>query len=323
MARSLWLLPVALLLAGCPGPLRKPAEESGGPAPELAGPDVPIQPAEGGAARLAPGLAPGDKIVREFEIASEMNRVGETEDLPPGQPLATTLYRNRRYADQILAADAGRPTSVRRTYERSFERSELRLTGGSSRKNEGAQKIEGVHVQLTAAGGEVRATAEELPPGVTEADLDEVLVLDTVALAAFVPGREVAPGESWTVPIERVAEILGKQPPGASYSGRIGVHYARPVLFGGKRCAHLEIEIDLDLADRQAAGVPFAKKTKMILSGEIYYSFEEGRPLYLRATGPTTIEYVPQGEAPVAEMAQPFTLQGELKLTITFERAAG
>ncbi|MBI4613080.1 MAG: hypothetical protein HY720_05670 [Planctomycetes bacterium] len=324
--RVLALASLALFLdAGCRSSFPKPGEQDDdGPAIEEGPPGqvVPVDPAaDTGARRLAPGLVPGDRIVRDARIELTMDRVGETAELPAGELVRSYLFRSRRYEDEVLAAAAGRPTTVRRTYFESFEKAELGLSGGAVKRKEGNQAVEGVRVRIAEVDGQLEVKEEALPPGVTEGDLEEVLILDTVGLSAFVPGREVEPGATWSVPIDKVAEVLGKKPLGADYQGTILARYLRRVLYDGDESAHIELSIDLVQTDRQEAEVPFAKKTRMVLSGELYYSFGQGRPLYLRASGPTTIEYTPQGEAPDALLAKKFVLQGEMTITIQFDRA--
>lgn len=317
-------LACVLLLPGCPpGPLPEgPGDGPDGPGPaaEPPGSIQEVDPATVGARRLAAGLRAGDRIVRQSEVETEMDRVGPIDDLPAGQILRSTLYRKRRFSDEILSVADGRPTSVRRTYFKSFERARLELTGGGVQDREGASAVEGARVRITRDGsGRLRAEGEELPPGVTEADLDEILVLDAVALSSFVPGREAAPGDAWEVDIERFADLLGKRPPDSDYAGTIDVTYVRRVLYDGVDCAHLQLVADLTLTDRQEGGVPFRKTAKMLLTGQIYHVLDEGRPIFATASGPYTIDYQPTGDAP-PELATAFTLQGQMRITIGFER---
>jgi hypothetical protein len=155
---------------------------------------------------------------------------------------------------------------------------------------------------------------------VSEDDLREFLVLDTVGLGALVPGREVEPGERWTVPIDEITGLFGKRPPGARHEGSIEARFIRRVLYDGTECAHIGLTIDLLQHDETSRDVPSIKTTRMMLEGEIYFAIAEGRPVHAHLSGPITIEYQPRGEAPAAFLSRPFSLQGKIVLQIAFER---
>jgi hypothetical protein len=249
--------------------------------------------------------AAGDLVAIEKSTDMTMN-LKVTVD---GQELPAFKMMNRereKYTTEILAADKnGKPTVIRRTYS---------VATGEETDAEGKQKakvssLQGKTVTIKVAAGKatVTATGGKLDPEDEKSLAEEF----SGSGSPFLPNREVAPGEEWTIdPKQLPAGLVGAEK--ADMKGR----FTDVVDRGGHPAARIHIDMDV-LGKFGGSPLPLAIKG----AGEALFALDFQRPLTANLDGPFTIK----GEMVQDGKKLQFDGDGTLKTTQTFawQKVAG
>lgn len=175
------------------------------------------------AADLVFGVEKGKQVTKNFEIGidlelSEMSGVVGGQEIPKEafgeMEITMSMKEMLEIVDEYGAPQDGKPSKVLRKYEKAQreERQHMTVPGSEEGKDENKDKtseLEGKQVTFTLKDGEY--TAAHVGEG-GDASLLEKLEED-MDLRDLLPGKEVAPGDSWKLSTVKVLKAFS---PGGS-----------------------------------------------------------------------------------------------------------
>jgi hypothetical protein len=221
-------------------------------------------------------------------------------------PLAKASNRFQdKYREDVLAARSGAVTALRhhcllsRTLATDPEGNPVSDPSSLQGKTFTVARL-GASVVIRPAGAAISA----------EDRAQLVRALQEVRIP-FLPERDAALGDEWTIPASRV-KIFFPQ----ARAGTMKARFEEITRCAGRRCARIHLEGELELA---IDGVPAPVKAD--LTGELYHALDIHRPVALEFSGPLTVN------SPAEQDGHPTTLTGEgqmtAKVTIQWEKLAG
>lgn len=144
--------------------------------------------------------------VRVEKTIFEAKLQGKVE-AQPGQKVDLTLVigQTDETRDEVLAAKDGRVTRVKRTFTKKEYAMDQIVGGQSMGKQSGNAPLAGKSATVAADGAGTKV--EEKFEGVEEMDADERRL--EPSWNELLPDRDVTPGESWTLPKEKLQRHFG------------------------------------------------------------------------------------------------------------------
>ncbi len=289
------------------------------------GPPEPTPPrvsprAASGPVELVTRLAAGDALVRKSRVRLAYTVTASVLPGVVGRAYERELREELR--ETATAVDArGAPTALRRDVLAAAER--ILERDASGRATRDLTQHTPLHLRSFAlalgADGEITAADAKGPLAATEAAR---IVFDLVTLRALLPTGPVAPGDTWSPPVDAWHALRGSTEPGRRLSGTIACRYARAVALDGDDAVEVHVTAALAIADEGSVEgkLDYSLATTLDLQGSYWHDVARAQPrrLTLRGTAvlahrPTAVRFIPLG---AESLSQPLDAAGELELEL-------
>lgn len=232
---------------------------------------------------IRPGVKKGFKITSTLKFAGDGTLKGA------GQDVAIALSVEQISAEEVLEAEDGRPTKVRRLFHESTETFEIPAAGQADSTS---SSLVGHVLLLELKDGKI---ARSLESGVAAVDQEQLaeqgigIELDD----AIASGKPVGPGDEWEGDAEKVAAWLELDLFKDATTASAKLKFEKFETKYGERCARLAIVLKgKGTAKMEGGGTGDLSTT---VEGTLWFGTKSGRIVRMTATQKLKLEWQDRG----------------------------
>ena len=218
-------------------------------------------------------IAVGDRQLNDTtgEVSLTLTARSGNQEAPP---IESTTRDREKYVEEVLAVQGNTVTRLRQQYlaARTFttdpaghhvlEPSSLDGKTLTIERKDGKVVISPASAKISA---EDRKTLSQ--------------ALDAIRIP-FLPEREAAIGEEWTVTASQVQTLFPQ-----ARAGTMQARFEEVMPYAGRECAHVRLTGEIELA---VEGIPAPVKAE--LTGDLYHALDIQHPVALQFAGPLSVD---------------------------------